>query len=122
MKTTYAILFAVASATLAAACSRTSEHTGPMADSSVRTTAPKPDSIAPPATKPPEVPLPPLPSDITAAPKPSQPTAEDTHENDPKGDLTPRQEASEMPKANQANNHSSTALDEQPTAEQGEKQ
>jgi hypothetical protein len=122
MRTTYAILLAVAAATFAAACSKTPEPAGPVADSSMRTVAPNPDGIAPPATKPPEVPLPPLPSDITAPKASDQPTARDTHENAPNADLTARQEANEMPKANQANNHSSTALDKEPAAAQTEKQ
>lgn len=39
-------------------------------------------------------------------------TARDTAANDPRhGTLTPQQESTEMPKAGQANNHSSTALE-----------
>lgn len=41
----------------------------------------------------------------------SAPTARDTSANQPNAELTKREETAEMPKANQANNHSSTALD-----------
>lgn len=116
MRTTYAMLLAIAAASLATACSKSDAPTTTDKVAETRTVAPKPEQVPPPVTKAPEVPLPPLPSDVTAVdasktPEKQQPAAKDTHENDPKGDLTPQQEANEMPKANQANNHSSTALD-----------
>jgi len=126
MRTTYAVLLAVATAALVAACGRAEAPTnpGPMAASNVNTEA----VITPPATKAPEVTLPPLPSNITAptdpkaaeATPPEQPTgttSRDTEANNPKGELTDKQEQNEMPKANQANNHSSTALDKEQSAQ-----
>jgi len=117
MKIGYAVAVAVAAAAFATACSKAEAPTGPVAASGVNAASPE-AVITPPAAKPPEVSLPPLPSNITDAPQadaPAQPTGRDTQANDPKGDLTAEQESKEMPKANQANNHSSTALDkEQP--------
>jgi hypothetical protein len=40
------------------------------------------------------------------------PTARDTSANNPTGDLTKQQESTEMPKAGQANNHSSPSMEE----------
>lgn len=122
MKIGYAVVVAIASAAFATACSKAEAPTGPVAAAGVNAASPE-AVVTPPVTKAPEVPLPPLPSDISApthAPgpdptPPEQPTGRDTQANDPKGDLTAAQESKEMPKANQANNHSSTALDkEQP--------
>jgi hypothetical protein len=120
MRTTYAMLLAIAVASWAAGCSKADAPTIPDKVAETRSVAPKPEQVPPPATKAPEVPLPPLPSNITAAdsskgpPEKQQPAARDTPANDPKGDLTAQQESNEMPKANQANNHSSTALDKDP--------
>ena len=124
MRSTYAVLLAIIAAAIVNACGKAEAPTnpGPMATANVNTEA----VITPPATKAPEVPLPPLPSNITAPPDPKAAeatppeaptgtTSQDTHANNPKGELTDSEEKSEMPKANQANNHSSTALDKQPS-------
>jgi hypothetical protein len=42
-------------------------------------------------------------------------TAVDSKSNNPRGDLTKQQEGEAMPRANQANNHSSPALDTEPS-------
>ena len=82
MNTTYAFVFAVAAALVAAACGKSDTSTGPIAASSVESPVPH-QPMAPPATKPPEVTLPPLPSDIAAPPEPGAiaGTAKDTPVN-----------------------------------------
>lgn len=94
----------VAMALVAGACGKAEAPAEPLAASSA------PATISPPRTPVEEVPLPPLPSNITAAPDPS-PKAQDSAANEPKAPLTKAEETNEMPKALHGNNHSSTALD-----------
>lgn len=104
---------AATAALLAAACGNTDVPGDPIAASS------PPATIAPPSTTAPEVPLPPLPRDITAAPDPApaaEAKARDTAANQPKEELTKTEEVNAMPKALHGNNHSSPALDK-PTAQ-----
>ena len=98
------LTLAVAMALVASACGKAEAPAEPLAASTA------PSTIAPPLTPVQEVPLPPLPSNITAAPDPA-PKALDTPANEPKASLTAAEEANEMPKALHGNNHSSTALD-----------
>jgi hypothetical protein len=56
----------------------------------------------------------PTPSTHAGAPAPEAPataTAKDTPANNPQGNLSPAEENTAMPKAGQANNHSSPAFD-----------
>jgi len=52
-----------------------------------------------------------------AAARPADGTAVDSKATDPKGDLTKQEESKGMPEAQQANNHSSPALDTEPKKE-----
>ena len=55
------------------------------------------------------------PSEAVAGSKPTEGTAADSKETNPKGDLTKKEESQGMPEALQAgNNHSSPALDTEP--------
>ena len=68
----------------------------------------------PPANVSADVPPAPTPSTHAGAPVPEAPataTAKDTPANNPQGDLTRAEENTAMPKAGQANNHSSPAFD-----------
>jgi hypothetical protein len=103
-----ALTLAVAAAVAASACNKAEAPAEPLAASGA------PSTIAPPRTPAQEVPLPPLPSSITAAPDPA-PKALDSAENEPKAPLTKAEESNEMPKALHGNNHSSTALDREPS-------
>jgi hypothetical protein len=66
----------------------------------------------------------PLPSDPAAAPAPTTivpklpdpqapdgPAARDSRASNPRGEMTPQEESTAMPKAGQANNHSSPSLE-----------
>lgn len=119
MNARYSIAFAVAAALVATACGKAEAPTGPVAASSVEAATSR-DPMAPPVTKPPELPLPPLPSDITATPGagPASGTAKDTAASQPKDALTPEEEANAMPKAGHGNNHSSPSLDSAPAKPQ----
>lgn len=98
-------------------CNR-AEHPSPPSTTVVTPSAP---STTPPAIVP--VPAPSAsssatvstPSDNSGASS-SSPTpgtkAQDTSGNNPTGNMTPQQENNEMPKAGQANNHSSTSMEE----------
>ena len=68
----------------------------------------------PPASASADAPPAPTPSTHSGAPAPDAPataTAKDTPANNPQGDLTRAEENTAMPKAGQANNHSSPAFD-----------
>jgi hypothetical protein len=114
MNTAIAMACALAAAVVATGCGKADAPTGPVAALNAPSAMSPDSSPTPPVTKAPEVTLPPLPSNITAAPElPTEaPKAQDTAANNPKGDLTPAEEQNSMPKAAQANNHSSTALDD----------
>lgn len=80
---------------------------------SVSSTTPVTPS-APPASSQADAPPGPTPSTHAGAPTPEAPataTAKDTPANNPQGDLTRAEENAAMPKAGQANNHSSPAFD-----------
>lgn len=69
---------------------------------------------APPATSQADTAPAPTPATHAGAPAPEAPataTAKDTPANNPQGDLTRAEENTAMPKAGQANNHSSPAFD-----------
>ena len=102
------LTLAVATALAASACGKAEAPAEPLAATSA------PATISPPSTPVQEVPLPPLPSNITAAPDPA-PKALDSAANEPKAPLTKVEESNEMPKALHGNNHSSTALDREPS-------
>ena len=55
-----------------------------------------------------------LPSGSSSTTAASPDTATDAKETDPKGEMTKQEESKGMPEANQANNHSSPALDVEP--------
>ena len=55
-----------------------------------------------------------LPSGSGSTTAASPDTATDAKETDPKGEMTKQEESKGMPEANQANNHSSPALDVEP--------
>lgn len=104
MKPTLALLLAalVLGAGGCSERSETSASAGPTAQS-----APAPGTAA-------EKDPAPTPSTHAGAPAPEAPataTAKDTPANNPQGDLTKAEENTAMPKAGQANNHSSPALD-----------
>jgi len=96
----------VAIALGAAACSDKPEPPVTSAVPSMQPTPPaNPSADASPA---------PTPSTHAGAPAPGAPataTAKDTPANNPQGDLTRAEENTAMPKAGQANNHSSPAFD-----------
>lgn len=119
MRTTFAMTLALAAALTAAACGRADAPSGPIAATNVPSTNPPESAMTPPVTRAPEVPLPPLPANITAiTASPEQPasapTARDTPANDPKGPLTAAEEYNAMPKAAHGNNHSSPSLEKSP--------
>jgi hypothetical protein len=90
----------------AAACSDAPEPSATSTTPLTQSTPPaKASADAPPA---------PTPSTHAGAPVPDAPataTAKDTPANNPQGDLTRAEENTAMPKAGQANNHSSPAFD-----------
>jgi len=97
----------VAIALGAAACSDKPE---PPVTSAVPTMQP----TTPPANPSADASPAPAPSTHAGAPAPEAPataTAKDTPANNPQGDLTRAEENTAMPKAGQANNHSSPAFD-----------
>jgi hypothetical protein len=97
--TVIAVSLAVA---MLAACGDRIETSSPPA--TVVVPAPERSSPPPPATVPPVPP-------VSSQPAPDSATAKDTPANNPTGTLTKEQESSAMPKAGQANNHSSPAMD-----------
>ena len=78
------------------------------------TSTPPVTQATPPASASADTPPAPTPSTHSGAPAPDAPataTAKDTPANNPQGDLTRAEENTAMPKAGQANNHSSPAFD-----------
>ena len=68
MNTTFALTLALAAALAAAGCGKAEAPSGPIAAVNAPSTDPPDSALTPPASKAPEVPLPPLPADITAPP------------------------------------------------------
>lgn len=86
---------------------------GDQPEPTVTSTTPVTQSAPPASAQADTVPAP-TPSTHTGAPVPEAPataTAKDTPANNPQGDLTRPEENTAMPKAGQANNHSSPAFD-----------
>ena len=113
-----AMTLAVAVALGVSACGKADAPTGPVAASTIPSSSPPDSAATPPPNPAPEVALPPLPANITAAPDPApaavEAKARDTAANDPKGQMSPEAEANSMPKAAQGNNHSSPSLESTP--------
>jgi hypothetical protein len=107
MHTPLPALACAAALALVAACDQTPETSAGMS-AAPSTPAGAATERTPYATSPPAVPVPP--ADTVQRPA-SAPTARDTKGNDPTGTLTKEQESSGMPKAGQANNHSSPSLE-----------
>lgn len=75
--------------------------------------APPASAVPPPPVKDPSVPS----ADVAiGAQRPAAPTAQDSASARPMADLSQAEETHSMPKPNQANNHSSTALDRTPAS------
>jgi hypothetical protein len=102
------VIVALGGALIVMGCDRPGPEAPPPVAQGSPATAPRP---APPVSDPS---LPPAASAVGSEAA-SAPTARDTTANNPNGELTKRQESNEMPRANQANNHSSPALDPAPS-------
>ena len=128
MKNVALALALAGTAALVAGCNRTdpstgypsNRTTGPVTKSTTATPPPPlpaapstPSGIgtAEPATSP-AAPVAPSGTPVTAGSGTPDGKASDTAANNPTGTLTPQQESTEMPKAGQANNHSSTSMEE----------
>ena len=127
MKTTALLVAVAASAALLSACHRTDTNQATANPSDIRADSVPPASRSVTPTTPPALPpTPALPSGAgdaiqagsasgtAAGPSTAKGTgdARDTAANAPTGSLTPQQESTEMPKAGQVNNHSSTSMEE----------
>ncbi len=103
MRPDFRIMLVIVGLFLAAACSRQEDKPGPGMP------VPSDPAVRPaPSTAVPAVPSVPNPPDPRA---PDGPAGRDSKASNPKGDLTSQEESTAMPKAGQANNHSSPSLD-----------
>lgn len=125
-RSAFPLALTLAAALATGACGKADAPSGPLASS----TASAPDTTpSPPAKTEPPVSLPPLPENITAAPKSpdatakdaatATTTAKDSPATQPKAELTPEDEKNRMPMAAHGNNHSSPSLED---SKQGTKQ
>jgi hypothetical protein len=104
---TQAAVLALLACALLAGCNRAEAPGAPQAKPAPAAAAPAP--AATPGT--PEAAAASLPPSTTATSSAPAAGASDGKETDPKGQLTKKEESQSMPEAQQANNHSSPALD-----------